>query len=683
MAAVQSVAVRQDFTALQGGLDLVSPAMKIQPGSLIDCLNYEPDINGGYRRMYGIQRFDGRTRPSEASYSIMVCAITGTVSAGDTVVGASSSASAVVLQVNGTTEIVVTKVTGTFVAENIKVSTVVVGSVASIADGAALTPLLDATYLALAANNYRADITTIAGSGEVRGVWHYDGSYYAFRDDAGGTECLMYKATAAGWVQVTFGREIQFTTGVVAIAEGDTITGGTSGASGVVKRVLTRTGTWGSTAAGTLVFDSVTGAFQSGEALKKGATTMATSSSVDTAITLQPGGRFVFRNYAFGGSSTSLRMYFCDGVNYLQEFDGTRLVPIRTGISVDAPKFLDIWKNYMVVSIGSSVEISGVGSPYSWTALTGAAELALGDTCTGIQTQLGNATTGACAIFTKDKTFMLYGTGTSDASLVIHTPNAGAASYTIQNIGEAYYLDTKGVVMLQTTLNFGNFEQATITRKIQPIIDRKRGLAVASCIVRSFNQYRIFFSDGSGIVIYTSGGVPQAITYFDYGKPFNTVESIVDSDGVERIIASGTDGYMYEIDAGTSIDGENIFSYVLMAFNNSQSPRNRKRYRRMVVQAGCLGVAHATVGYDLSYGNPAASQTGAQSSTTMVGGGGWWDQFLWDSFIWDSPYINEYVVDSPGNGDNVGVVIYGETDMDKPYTLHGLITHYMMGRQER
>ena len=49
---------------------------------------------------------------------------------------------------------------------------------------------------------------------------HYGGYDYAFRDNAGGTACVMYKATASGWTAVTFGREIQFNTAVGEIFEG-------------------------------------------------------------------------------------------------------------------------------------------------------------------------------------------------------------------------------------------------------------------------------------------------------------------------------------------------------------------------------------------------------------------------------------------------------------------------------
>lgn len=673
---------------LQGGLDLVSPALALSPGNLIDCVNYEQDINGGYRRMYGYERLDGRTRPSTASYWVMTVSLSGSVVAGNTVTGATSGATAVVLQVNGTTELIVTKVTGTFVAESITVAAVVKGTVSSALENAATTPILHATYKNLAADNYREDIQKVPGSGAVRGVWYYNGSVYAFRDNAGATACVMHKATTSGWSAVSFGREIQFTNAVGQISEGNTVTGATSGASAVVKRALLRTGTWTVSGVGTLVFDTVTGVFQSGESLQVGGVTKATSSSVDTAIALQPGGRFEFVNYNFSGTSSTYRMYFVDGVNYLSEFDGTRLVPIRTGITPDAPKYLAAWKNMMLLAISSSVQASGIGAPYSWTALTGAAELALGAECTGLLPQLGNADSGAVAIFAERTTFVLYGNSSADFKLVTQSPDAGAQPYSVQNIGFAYYLDTKGVVQINSTINYGNFQMSTLTRAVQPLIDRKRGLCVASCIVRSSNQYRIFFSDGSGIILYmqvdAKGRQTVSTMYFDYGssKHMNTVVSIVDDTDIERIFASGSDGYVYELDRGTSFDGDNIASRLFLAFNSNKTPRNRKHYRRTVLQATCMNTAQVNIGYDLSYASSDVSP-GYQSSETLLGNGGYWDIFNWDQFNWDTPYVSEYVIDTPGDGLNIALIVYGDTDIDEPYTIHSGIVHYTIRRLQR
>lgn len=682
--------LQTEYFALAGGLNLVSPALEIPPGMLIDAVNFEPSISGGYSRMKGIERVDGRTRPSQSTYTLMTTVITvaGSIVVGNTVTGATSGATAVVLQVNSTTELVVTRVTGTFVAETLNVSAVAKGAVSSTVENGAATPILHATYKSLAADNYRASITAPPGSGTVRGVKYYNGDLYAFRNNAVGTACVMHKSTTAGWTTVTFGFEIQFTGAVGEVVEGNTVTGFTSGATGVVKRALLRSGTWISAGVGTLVFDSVTGTFQSGEALRVAAVTKVTSSSLATAITLAPGGKFVIENYNFSGTGDTLRMYGCDGVNPMFEFDGTRLVPIRTGSTPDTPTYLTIWQKMIVCAIRSSLQFSGVGQPYSYTALTGAAEVALGEVVTGLLPQQGDEARGSMATFTAKKTFMVYGTSTADVKFVEMPEGSGAQGYTQQNIGLGYYLDTKGVQQVSSTQKFGNFEMSTITRLIQPIIDAKRGLAVASCIVRRSNQYRIFFSDGTGIVIHIAqaedGATKTSITQFDYGttRYMNVIDSTVDATGVERIFAGGSDGYVYELDSGTSMDGSNIFAFMFLSFNSSKTPRSRKHYRRVILQASCVGVAQVNVGYDLSYAG-SESDIGVRTLQTLIGGGGNWDSFTWDRFNWDSPVVQEYKVDTPGNGRNIGLLIYSDNAVDDEYTIPSAILNFSINRLER
>jgi hypothetical protein len=49
---------------LAGGEDLVSPFLSRTPGRTLLAQNYEPDQEGGYKRIDGYERFDGRTAPS-------------------------------------------------------------------------------------------------------------------------------------------------------------------------------------------------------------------------------------------------------------------------------------------------------------------------------------------------------------------------------------------------------------------------------------------------------------------------------------------------------------------------------------------------------------------------------------------------------------------------------------------
>lgn len=687
--------MKRDVIPLIGGVDSVTTPVLVSPGRLLSAQNFEPDIYGGYRRMYGIERYDGRPSPSSAIYYVATITVTGTISVGDTITGVTSGKTAIVIASTSATERIVTKVSGTFTnGENLNVGGVAQGTLTSMEASAASTGELHATYNNLAADIYRADITAPPGSGMIRGVWNYSGDEYCFRDNVGATACIMYKASSSGWQAISFGREIQFTGAVAEIVEGATVTGGTSGATAVVKRSLLRTGTWTASGAGTLVFDTVTGTFQNGEDLKVGGVKKAVAASADTSISLLPGGRFEFVNYNFTGTASTQRMYFVDGVNEISEFDGTRLVPIRTGIGSVKPKYITGHKNHLFVVIGSSVQVSGIGNPYSWTALTGAAELGLGEEGTGLLPQVGSSTTGVLMVSTKTKIYILYGNDTTDFNLVLYGPESGAVPYTLQNIGYAHFMNARGVTQLQTTQAFGAFQMSVLTKAMQPFIDSKQGLQTASCIVRKTNQYRVFFNDGDGLIVYFSqsatGGLDISLMPFNYGSSLymNQVCSFVDSDGTERMLGAGSDGMVYELDKGTSLDGSPISAHIMMTFNNSKSVRLRKRYRRTILQFRAGNTAHIDVGYDLSYGNLDSSYGNSVSmpqvmSKTINSVGGLWDNFNWDSFTWDASYMQEINANTPGVGESISILVANESEEDEPFTIHTCMTHYFDGRINR
>lgn len=679
-----------DIVPLQGGVDQVTTPILVQPGKLLSSSNYEPDIFGGYARMKGIERFDGRQSPTDATYTVLLGTVTGTILVGDTVTGATSGATGKVIfiDVSGTPDkVVITRVTGAFVVESIKVGVPVVGNITSATLLGAESTAEHSEYKALVATEYRPDIQNVPGEGSVLGVWEYNDDLYAFRNNVGSTECRMYKATASGWSQILFGKELQFDGAVGEITEGQTVTGLSSGATGVVRRALLRTGTWTASGVGTLFFDSITGTFTDNESVQVTGVTKVIAKGVSTTVTLAPNGKFDFDNYNFFASADKLRMYFADGKNYVHEFDGTRIVPIRTGLTVDTPAFVKGHRNHLFVGVASSLQYSGIGSPYSWTALTGAAELGLGDTVTSIKPQRGDATTGSFLATTENKTYILYGTSSADFKLVLYSDNTGAYKYTTQNIAQAYFLDSKGITQLMASQSFGDFQAGIISQAVQPTMDSKRTLATASCTVRSKNQYRLFFSDGTGMIMQvlpTDSGniVAGGLMPFDYSikKTYvNSAVSYVDDSGQERIFAGAADGYVYELDKGTSMDGADIDAHILMTFNYMKSPYIRKRYRRAVIQFRAAGTIDVQIGYDLAYGRVEH----AIGNSTNVTGGGFWDSFTWDTFTWDAAYLQEFNIDTPGVGENVSIIVKGSSNKNDAFTIHTVIVNYSIGRMQR
>jgi len=63
--------VQTPYFPFEGGLNLVDPPMATKNGMLLGVSNYELLVRGGYRRIDGIERFDGQASPAEQTYWIL------------------------------------------------------------------------------------------------------------------------------------------------------------------------------------------------------------------------------------------------------------------------------------------------------------------------------------------------------------------------------------------------------------------------------------------------------------------------------------------------------------------------------------------------------------------------------------------------------------------------------------
>lgn len=677
------VPVKVEYTAFNGGLDTTTPPLNVLPGFCRRAQNYEQDLNGGYRRVDGYERFDGRPKPSDALYSILTCTLTGTVVVGDTVTDNATTSTAVVIAI-ASGQLILTKVVGAWPAGNLKVSGVVVGTFAAPpAAGTATTSLLDAQYLNLAADAYRADIGVVPGSGNILGVWVYNDDVYAFRNNAGGTAAVMHKATTGGWVAVSLGEQIEFTNANASVGEGDTLTQG--GVTAVIERVVVESGTLNSGVnVGRLILSGRAGGnFAAGAATSTGGGAL-TLGGAQTAITFAvPGGRFEFVNGNFGGSQATFCMYGCDGQNRAFEFDGTIFVPIRTGMSADAPTHISIHQNQLFLSFGASLQHSAPGEPYSWNAIIGAGELAVGEDITGLTTQPGTEGGGALSILSRNSTYTLYGTGVTDWKLVSFKNEAGAYPYTHQKIsGRTVIYDERGICDLATSQNYGNFEDATLSLQIKNDLKPKNSIVSASTIIRDKNQYRIFFTDRSGYYVTMSAGKVMGIMPVLYADAVRCACSAENSDGEEVAYFGSTDGYVYQFDHGTSFDGEEMESYIYLAYNFSGTPRQRKRFRQAAFEVKGEGYSEMNFSYELNYGGTSLIQPGTVNIPIELGTA-FWDSFVWDAFYWDGRPITPIEADMTGTGENVSIIIISNSDYFKPHKITGVLTHFSDRRQLR
>lgn len=679
----------------RGGNDRETPPLAMQPGYLRSSLNYEADINGGYGRVVGYERYSGKTSPSAASASVIDITLTGAISVGDTVTDATSSATAVVIAVPDSTHIVVTKIAvSTFATGHVlNVSGNPQATTTSGAHGAS-TAKLRAQYKNLAADEYRDDIAAPTGSGSSLGGVRYGNVLYVWRNNAGGTATDIWKSTASGWSQITLYNEISFTVGAVAIpAEGATLTQG--GVTATLKRLVLTSGTFaaGSAAGRMIITNPAGGNFAAGAATLTGGVT-CTLSAIQTAITLLPSGRYQFVVDNFGGSVATTRIYGSDGVNRGFEFDGTVLVPISTGMTTDAPTNVHVHQKQLFFSFGASVQHSAPTTPYVWSAILGASEIGMGDTVTGFATQPGSQTSGALAIFTRNRLSVLNGTGVSNWVLIPYRKELGAYQYSIQDVGYTIFLDDQGVTDIRTSQVFGNFQHASLSQKMRRWVNGKRTKTVASCVSRDKSQYRLFFSDsyvlystlGSGVD--SSGNTVSSLSLMPVrlANAATWAWSSEESDGSEVIFFGSTNGMVYQMEKGTSFDGSEISHFLYTSWNWLKSPRLIKRFHNASLEVSGNGYAEFSFSYKLGYGSTDISQPSSQTEVTSFTSGTWDDLgppvVTWDQvgLVWDGQTLFPSLVDMGGEAENVSLVITGASDYQEAIRFSGAMIHYSMRR---
>ncbi len=681
MNKIQTPPVKYDTFKLQGGLDLVTPTLSLPPGVARDSLNFEVNVTGGYSRVAGYEGYSGKF-----SYSLSKAADTTQIVTVTTVLSSatylqtplknlSGSATGLLVKINST-ELTFVNRTGTFsVGETLYE---LIGS----STGAVITAVRTATDAADEAAIWKQGFdainsllnATVPGTGPVLGVAQINGSVYAWREQTSpaGTVKIFKGSPGSNWISVPLGSTLNFTGGTgTAIAEGNTVTGASSGATGVVSRVVVRNGTTWAGATGTLILSSTTGTFTASENLQVGGTTRAVASGAAAAITLSAGAGFRVQTVKanLSGAAGATRLYGCDNVNPGFEFDGTVYVPITTGMANDKPNNVAAHKNHLFFSFGSSLQHSGVGTPYVWSPVYGAAELAMPEGITALESLPGDATTGTLAVFGRENTFMLYGTGVANWNLVSFDRGVGAAPYTVKTLTDAYALDDKGVVALSTSRNFGGFDVSTLTFPIRPFIQATRNLALASGVNRERSQYRVFYSNNYALFCTIVNGKMMGAMPVQFRTSMNCWCEGETANGEEVNFCGGVDGKVYRMDTGRGFDGNGVDFNLALTFNAEGSSRVLKRYRKVSLEIDGSAYSKFDFSYQLGYASTQIDQSGSTTYETP---------FATSTVIWDGQSLAPTDVLCDGTAENISLKFTssGASGGYAPFTINSVTLHY-------
>lgn len=676
-----------------GGLNVMDSPELIPPGELLGCQNYEPGMLGGYRRSDGYERFDGHTSPSGAAY--LSLAFTNHAFApaiGSTVTESGSGATGVLAYIDTVNYVLVlVSTTGTFT-----------GNASTLTDGAATTPssgtpnINGGTTTALSDSYYyqkwlyfQSLIATVGGAtctGPVLAAWPCAAGVFAWRNNAAGTQALMFVASTTGWTQVSLGIKVRYNAGIYSASmtqmpEGTALTGATSGATMTVKRVATLTGTWGTDAAGYFIVSAITGTPVANELLKNGTTTYCTYLS-NAAQTIAPNGTYYLRSHNFDSAqtpATGFRIYGTNGVSNGFEYDpvGGIFINIETGMSPDTPTHLEVHADYLFYAYpGGSLQNSGYQLPLNWNPVFGADARQVGEDVTFMRSDVSQS----LIIGTRRKLWILVGLQVEQFQIRVYSANTGAYANTDEMPGQIIFAEDRGITTVSAAAQYGDFAAASVTNKILDIVTglMANDTPVGAILTRKKNLYRLVFASGTVLCLAINAqGKFAGWTKGSLAHPPSCAFADFWDDGAghktERAFLGSSNGYVYELDKGRSFDGQIVSHFIKFAYGNLGLPSTYARYRRVQIAVRPEGTSSVFVGADCDYGNRTGQTT---PLTTLAGGGGLWDVANWDQFLWDAPTYSSLAVKLELEGYNISVALSGSAVNDTPFTVTGMMFQY-------
>lgn len=669
MAKVKKV---PDGAVIAGGMDVVVSPLYARPGIARLAYNYEYSPSGGVDRIRGIEPFDGHPSPSAGAYAYFQCSATITgILLGDTVTGGTTGYTGKVIYLSGAF-IAVTRTTGSFVAETLKVGGVTKATISNAS--ASVDGFLDNIIAKLTADEYQADITKVPGEGRVRGLAVVNDLLYAWRNNVGSTAMAIFKQSASGWTSVPLMKELSFNTGADSPwPEGSTVYGNTSAATGVVARCMLESSpsTWVG-GSGRLILSSTTGTFQAGEELKltNGAgVTKATCVGAQTQITLAANGVVRTHRYSFTGSAAK-RLYGCDGVNREFEFDGTVMAPITTGMGSVRARAVQCHKNHLMFAYKTSIQHSSIGFPYVWSPVTGAAELSCGDDINDIVSIGGQSDAASLFVACQNSIYILYGTSSANWNLVPLSHTSGGQMFSCQDIGGIVAMDNPGVMRYPQTLSFGNFAWNNVSTSIQPLV--LAGETAASVWASNVYKYRLFFTDGTAISGLPIGNKGFAWSVINYGINIQ-IAICEDINSIARTFYADDNGWVYEADVGRSFAGADI-EYALKLHPMSQrSPMVEKTYREGQIEIDPKSAFTLYTQFEFGNNDDGASE---ETTTPEYGAGGVFDLTNYDASYWDVNSVKRLMIPVDGQGTSIAWTMRGKSNNELTHTIYSLTNIY-------
>jgi hypothetical protein len=354
--------------------------------------------------------------------------------------------------------------------------------------------------------------------------------------------------------------------------------------------------------------------------------------------------------------------------------------------SGEYPVDIGVWENRLfLVYDGGHLFFSTLGDPSDWDASTGyAGEIYIGEDITNI-----TPAAGVLVVFTRSKIKVInYGSTTDQFIFKMDdfSDNMGAYDDTVQNLYEQlYFCDDRGISGFFTATETGGFLAEPISEKIETTYLERKTTIQDTVIDISKRRYYVFYANSDGTE--TSEGF--CLTFHKNKlKGTGQIELkhkvVVSSQGVDTtgnslMYFGDGSGMIYQLESGTSMDGETLDTYMVTGFYHYGSPGFWKHFERLQFEISCAQNTDFTIGTIYEYGSPLLPNTNTNTETVTGGSSVWGGGITWGTFTWGAGHLGRAVAYIQGYSTNMAVTISTSSKYRTEHTVHNIMTNYTMG----
>jgi hypothetical protein len=548
------------------------------PGSARILRNFEPSIDGGYKRIKGFSKYDTNFVPSYGTPLVHGASQTGnSLIIGDLHFAPSAGDS-----------FIIQGVTGTY--------TINTGGVSYDSANKRATLTLTASLDSSPAD--KAQVTFSRNVGLINGIASWESTAIVARNNtiysSSGSNWSKINVPAYGTVLVNGGSQ----TGTSLIVDGLTDIPQIGDTFTIQNVDLVYTITAIPSVASTQATLTINPALDSSPA-DNATITFLTASRTSTQ-------KYRFAKYRIG---TTEKIASVNGVDKPFIWDKTTFKVLSSAPAEVTGASHVVWfKNQLFFSKGDILSFTSPYTDTDFNPANGSGSISVGSLITGLivfREQL--------IIFSENTIKRLVGNTLSDFVLQPITESIGCVEEdTIQEVGsDVMFLGPDGLRLLSATDRIGDFNIAAISKTIQKETTDviKANTSFSSVVIKTKSQYRLLgfsdtISEGSAIGIIGSQLVEDGTSYFGWAELRGFKAYVADfnyKNAVETILFANSNGFVYEMENGNSLDGGNIEATFSTPFVPINDPRLRKAFYKLFLYTDPEGSVSTEVSLKLDF----------------------------------------------------------------------------------